>query len=59
MDNEIDINLSVLLRAILNKYGQITLPISDLSKELDSDKEYKVLINLLDKENIEISLEEK
>lgn len=59
MENEIDINLSVLLRAILNEYGQIKLPISGLSREVEDNKEYKVVINLVDDEYFEISMEEK
>lgn len=59
MENEIDINLSVLLRAILNEYGQIKLPISGLSREVEDGKEYKLVINLVDDEYFEICMEEK
>lgn len=59
MEDEIDINLSILLRAILNQYGQVRLSISDLSREIESDKEYRVAINVVDDQFLEISLEEK
>lgn len=59
MENEVELNLSVLLRVILKEQGVIRVSPLSISEELNSDSEYRVVINIDDDGYLELSLEEK
>lgn len=59
MENEMDLNLSILLRAILKDQGTVRISTSSISDEIVSETEYRVIINFDDEGYLELSLEEK
>lgn len=54
-----DLNLSILLRAILKDQGTVRISTSSISDEIVSETEYRVIINFDDEGYLELSLEEK